>query len=148
MSVSQTGSLDTIVRKGHKQAIISLTERESRLSLTSKLQTIGVDDVEQPVPVLLKPLTKFARHETIAKTLNADSYFAHPYASWKRGLNENTNGLVRQYFSKGCDFSTIIQEEIQAVMDELTQQPSKKVPWREYTYQVFFNIDPILALGS
>nr|VFK01890.1 MAG: hypothetical protein BECKH772B_GA0070898_102514 [Candidatus Kentron sp. H]VFK03353.1 MAG: hypothetical protein BECKH772A_GA0070896_103193 [Candidatus Kentron sp. H]VFK05955.1 MAG: hypothetical protein BECKH772C_GA0070978_103151 [Candidatus Kentron sp. H] len=67
------------------------------------------------------------------KTLNADFYFAHPYASWERGLNENTNGLVRQYFSKGYDFSTIIQEEIQVVMDELTQQPSKKVPWREYT---------------
>ena len=72
MSVSQTGSLDTIVRKGHKQAIISLTERESRLSLTSKLQTIGVDDVEQPVPVLLKPLAKHVYTITSANGKNLE----------------------------------------------------------------------------
>jgi len=50
---------------------------------------------------------EFAEHEKISKALNAQFYFAHPYASWERGLNENTNGLIRQYLLKGTDFSSI-----------------------------------------
>jgi len=44
--------------------------------------------------------SEFAHHERISKELNTDFYFAHPYSSWERGLNENTNGLVRQYLKK------------------------------------------------
>ena len=46
--------------------------------------------------------SEFANHEKISKELNADFYFAHPYASWEWGLNENTNGLIRQYLRKKC----------------------------------------------
>lgn len=55
---------------------------------------------------------KFANHESISKKLKADFYFAHPYASWEHGTNENTNGLLRQYFPKNRDFTTITQQEI------------------------------------
>ena len=50
---------------------------------------------------------EFAGHETVATQLDADFYFKHPYASWERGTNENTNGLIRQYFPKDRDFRTI-----------------------------------------
>ena len=50
---------------------------------------------------------EFAGHEEIAKSLKADFYFAHPYSSWEPGTNENTNGLIRQYFPKNRDFTTI-----------------------------------------
>jgi IS30 family transposase len=60
-----------------------------------------------------------ARHVAIAQALEAAFYFAHPYASWERGTNENANGLVRQYFPRDRDFSTITDEEIQTVMDKL-----------------------------
>ena len=79
--------------------------------------------------------------------MNADFYFAHLYASWERGLNENTNGLVRQYFPKRCDFSTIIHEEIQTVMDKLNNR-RRKCLGVNTPNQVFFNIDPIVAFGS
>jgi transposase, IS30 family len=59
---------------------------------------------------------EFAKHEDIAKRLRADFYFAHPYASWERGTNENTNGLIRQYFPKNRDFTTITQQEVDTAM--------------------------------
>jgi len=56
---------------------------------------------------------EFASHERIAAGLRAKFYFAHPYSSWERGLNENTNGLVRQYFPKKSDFSKITDRQIE-----------------------------------
>ena len=151
--------LDTIMGKGHKQAIVSLSERKSRLSLIAKVETKGAEGVKEAVISLLKPLAKhvhtitsdngkeFARHEAIAEALNADFYFAHPYASWERGLNENTNGLIRQYFPKGHDFTTITQKEIQRVMDKLNNRPRKCLGMKTPN-QVFFGINPPVALVS
>lgn len=151
--------LDTIIGKGHKQAIVSLSERKSRLSLIAKVETKGAEGVKEAVITLLKPLAEhvhtitsdngkeFSRHETIAETLNADFYFAHPYASWERGLNENTNGLIRQYFPKGHDFTTITQEDIQRVMDKLNNRPRKCLGMKTPN-QVFFGINPPVALAS
>jgi IS30 family transposase len=68
---------------------------------------------------------EFAGHEEIAKRLKADFYFAHPYSSWERGTNENTNGLIRQYFPKNRDFTTITQQEIDMAMFRLNNRPKK-----------------------
>ncbi len=65
---------------------------------------------------------EFAGHEVIAKGLSADIYFAHPYASWERGINENTNGLIRQYFPKGTDFNKVTDEQVRFVMDRLNSR--------------------------
>ena len=66
---------------------------------------------------------EFAEHEQIAFGLDADVYFAHPYAAWERGVNENTNGLIRQYFPKGTDFNEVTDEQVQFVMDRLNNRP-------------------------
>ena len=66
---------------------------------------------------------EFAEHEQIAQGLGADVYFAHPYASWERGINENTNGLIRQYFPKGTDFNDVTDEQIECVMARLNNRP-------------------------
>ena len=68
---------------------------------------------------------EFAGHEVIAKGLGADIYFAHHCASWERGINENTNGLIRQYFPKGTDFNEVSDEHIKQVMDRLNHRPGK-----------------------
>lgn len=68
---------------------------------------------------------EFAEHETIADGLGAAIYFAHPYASWERGINENTNGLIRQYFPKGTDFNEVTDEQVKAVMDKLNNRPRR-----------------------
>ena len=68
---------------------------------------------------------EFAEHEAMASALDAQVFFAHPYASWERGINENTNGLIRQYFPKGTDLRGITQEQVQFVMDRLNNRPRK-----------------------
>jgi IS30 family transposase len=140
---------DTIVGKGHQQAIVSLTERKSKLTLLAKVEQTTAEAVEKAMTRLLEPLApqvqtitsdngrEFARHQQIAAKLQADFYFAHPYASWERGLNENTNGLVRQYFPKGTDFTRITDTEIEWVMQRLNHRPRKTLEFQT-PHQVFF----------
>jgi hypothetical protein len=66
---------------------------------------------------------EFAYHQTIAERLDAQGYFAHPYHSWERGLNENTNGLIRQYLPKGADFRTLILEKVRRSWTDSTTGP-------------------------
>lgn len=142
--------VDTIIGKRHKQAIVSLTERKAKLSLIKKVDKKTASAVKQAVIELLQPFKEkvktitsdngkeFADHQHISKTLNADFFFAHPYASWERGTNENTNGLIRQYFSKSRNFSTITDEEVNFVMDRLNNRPRKALGYKTPN-QVFFN---------
>ena len=73
---------------------------------------------------------EFASHESIATQLNASFYFAHPYRSWERGTNENTNGLLRQYFPKGTDLSAHNTDALEAVALALNTRPRKTLGWR------------------
>ena len=151
--------LDTRVGKGHHQALVSLTERKSRLSLIAKVTRRCAEAVATTVITLLKPLTlplhtltsdngrEFAHHTTSAKALKVRFFFAHPYAAWERGLNENTNGLIRQYFPKQRPFATISQEEIQVVMAKLNNRPRKSLGFKTPN-QVCFGINPVVALAS
>ena len=68
---------------------------------------------------------EFAGHEAISKALDTKFYFAHPYSSWERGLNENTNGLIRQYVKKGSDFNSVSDDDIVVIMDKLNNRPRK-----------------------
>jgi transposase, IS30 family len=72
---------------------------------------------------------------------------AHPYTSWERGLNENSNGLIRKYFPKGSDFTTITRKDIQRAMDKLNNRPRKFLGLRTPN-QVFFGINSTVALAS
>ena len=80
---------------------------------------------------------KFAAHEEVAHHLQAGFYFAHPYTSWERGTNENTNGLMRQYFPKNRDFTTITQQEIDTAMERLNNRSRKRLGYQTPA-QVFF----------
>ena len=66
---------------------------------------------------------EFAEHIHIAHELGIDFYFTHPYCSWEKGTNENTNGLIRQYFPKKTDFNLISQEMLDKVEKELNNRP-------------------------
>jgi len=151
--------LDTIIGKGHQQAIVSLTERKSRFTLIQKVKRKTAQCVSDAIINLLSPFSdlvhtmtsdngkEFAEHKNIADKLNASFYFAHPYASWERGLNENTNGLIRQYFPKGRDFTTITQKEINRAMNKLNNRPRKCLGIKTPN-QVFLGINPSVALTS
>ena len=143
--------LDTIIGKGHKKAIVSIIERKSRLTLIHKVERTTASNVTSATLKLLKPIAghvhtltsdngkEFAGYETIAKSLSARFFFAHPYASWERGLNENTNGLIRQYFPKHRDFTTITQGEINHVMDKLNNRPRKCLGIKNAQSSIFWD---------
>lgn len=88
---------------------------------------------------------EFAGHEEIAKRLQADFYFAHPYSYWEHGTNENANGLIRQYFPKNRDFNTITQQEIDKAMERLNSRPGKRLEYQTPN-QVFFKSDVALQI--
>ncbi len=151
--------VDTIIGKGHRQAIVSLTERKSRLALLRKVERKTAQAVSDAVIELLETLPvethtitadngkEFADHERIARDLCAKVFFAHPYSSWERAANENMNGLIRQYFPKKHNFATITETEIEIVMDRLNNRPRKCLGFKS-PIQVFFNRLPFVALGS
>jgi IS30 family transposase len=140
---------DTIIGARHKGGILSVVERKSKLTRLRKLATKGAAEMKHNSIELLAPLAakvhtitvdngkEFCDHELIAAGLQARIYFAHPYASWERGLNENTNGLVRQYFPKKHDFARITNAEVQRVEDLLNNRPRKTLGYRTPN-EVFF----------
>jgi len=140
---------DTIIGARHKGGILSVVERKSKLTRLRKLATKGAAEMKDNSIELLAPLAakvhtitvdngkEFCDHELIAAGLQARIYFAHPYASWERGLNENTNGLVRQYFPKKHDFASITNAEVQRVEDLLNNRPRKTLGYRTPN-EVFF----------
>jgi len=140
---------DTIVGARHKGGILSVVERKSKLTRLRKLATKGAAEMKDNAIVLLAPLAakvhtitvdngkEFCEHELIAAGLQARLYFAHPYSSWERGLNENTNGLVRQYFPKKYEFAKISDQDLQQVEDLLNNRPRKTLGYRTPN-EVFF----------
>ena len=150
---------DTIFAKTGQQVLVSIVDRRSRLTRLAKAPRRGAKEVESAMLSLLGPLadrvhtitsdngSEFARHASLSTSLKALFFFAHPYASWQRGLNENTNGLIRQYFPKSRDFLTITDEEIQTVMDKLNNRPRKALGFKTPN-EVYFGATPPVALGS
>ena len=140
---------DTIVGARHKGGILSAVERKSKLTRLRKLATKAAAEMKDNTIELLAPLAarvhtitvdngkEFCEHELIAAGLQARVYFAHPYASWERGLNENTNGLVRQYFPKKYEFARISNQDLQQVEDLLNNRPRKTLGYRTPN-EVFF----------
>ena len=128
---------DTVAGKGRKQYLVTLTERKSRFTLFKKVNSKRASEVKDAVIELLAPYwekvktitfdngKEFADHAYIAQELNADIYFAHPYASWERGTNENANGLIRQYFPKNSNLSDATQEKVSLVHGRLNNRPRK-----------------------
>jgi len=126
---------DTIIGKGKKGAIVTLVDRKSRylrMGLVSQRTKKAVKEMiisllaDFPVHTITCDNGKeFTSHEEIANVLGAEVYFAHPYASWERGTNENTNGLIRQYIPKDTKFSELTHEDIAFVENRLNTRPRK-----------------------
>jgi IS30 family transposase len=140
---------DTIIGAHDGGAVIaSMVERKSRYTCLSKAKnktTIAViDSINQqmlPLKSLVCTITldngkEFCGHDKLSKILGADVYFAKPYHSWERGLNENTNGLVRQYFPKRIPFDKITDNALQCVAEKINNRPRKCLGYKT-PFEVF-----------
>jgi len=134
--------IDTIIGKGKKGAVVTMVDRASmylKLSIPcSKNAKIVANEIKRllyPYKRTIHTITtdnglEFAKHKSISKALKCDFYFCDPYSSWQRGLNENINGLIRQYIPKGTNFENITKQQIREIENRLNHRPRKSLGWR------------------
>lgn len=145
---------DLIIGSKHKQAIVTLVDRCTRYTYLVKVPFKTALAVQKAICGCLSSVQQlfrsctldngkeFAMHEKISKKLGGQVYFAHPYSSWERGTNENTNGLIRQYFPKDCDFTNITDEQLMDVQDKLNNRP-RKILGMKTPNELLFGIPPV-----
>ena len=142
---------DTVAGKNHQRFLVTLADRKSRYTLAAQVNTKEALPVAEAIISMLRPHKQlchtitfdngqeFAQHQYIAKALDTSVYFAHPYCSWERGLNENTNGLLRQYFPKGTDLRCVTQSQVDAAVYALNHRPRKCLGYKT-PHEVFFDL--------
>ena len=131
---------DTVIGKGHQGVLVTLAERCSKRTLIAPVPNKRADVVRDAIIALLKSETvhtitfdngkEFAYHAEIKEALSSDNYFAHPYHSWERGLNENHNGLIRQYLPKGMKLNRVSHEQVAAIQEKLNNRPRKTLGYK------------------
>ncbi len=123
--------------------LLTLQERCSRLTLAERLASKDATDTADAIIDQLAALPstaiqtithdnggEFARHERVQDAIGLRAFFCDPHSPWQRGSNENTNGLLRQYFPKGTDLSAHSAEELAAVAANLNGRPRKTLDWK------------------
>jgi IS30 family transposase len=127
---------DTVLGPPGTGGLVTLVDRKSRYTIIAKIQSKDADHVHQKIKQRLRELveeqrrsltfdngSEFARCHRLEKHLNMELYFADPGCPYQRGTNENTNGLIRQYFPKGTDFREISHQEVRQVENLLNNRP-------------------------
>ena len=118
-----SGYLVTLVERVSRRVLIGFTQTKTAREVTSEILRLLKDEVVETLT--FDNGKEFAGHERIAAELSCKCYFAKPYHSWERGLNENTNGLIRQYFPKKMSFAKITTDQIALVQHRLNTRPRK-----------------------
>ncbi|WP_434636706.1 IS30 family transposase [Sulfurimonas sp. NW7] len=142
--------IDTVVGKDHKGFLVTVVDRKSKFAIIKNVPTKHAEVVTQALIEMLTPMKKithtitsdngkeFAYHKQVVAALNTDFYFANPYHSWERGLNEHTNGLIRQYLPKKSTFLNVSKDEIIMIQNRLNNRPRKILGYKT-PYEVFFS---------
>lgn len=150
---------DTVTGRRGGSVLVTLVERKSRFSVIALSPDKRADSVAQALVQSLLPykdqihtLTcdngkEFAFHQEFSTALQAECFFAHPYQAWQRGLNENTNGLIRQYLPKGTHFDALTQQDINLIMEKLNSRPRKSLSFNT-PKKLFLGACQKVALGT
>lgn len=133
---------DLVIGKNHESAIGTLVERTTRFLIIVPLKKkdatsvrIAFEKAFSNIPKHLKLSltydngTEMAQHKLFTKNTKVKVYFAHPYSPWERPTNENTNGLIRDYFPKGTDFNLIAKKDLNQVQNQLNERPRKTLEY-------------------
>jgi len=134
---------DLMIGKDNKSAIGTIVERKSRYTIIVKLNSKKAGEVAKMFSKKLNKLnplfkktmtydngTEMAYHQKITQNTGIKIYFAHPYSSWERGTNENTNGLIRRYLPKGTNFNEIDEKNLQNIQEKLNNRPRKIIGFK------------------
>ena len=134
---------DTVEGKNHQGRLLTLVDRKSRFTCALKVNSKYSNEVVGAINRILRPFpaharrtltldngTEFSHFQRIESRSGTRVYFAHPYSSWERGTNKNTNGLLRQYFPKATDFNKISSQQLASAVQQLNNRPRKCLNWR------------------
>lgn len=142
--------IDTMIGKNHQGAVLTVVDRYSKFLWAKFIGRNTAKNVERATKELLKNLKlktitsdnglEFSCHETISKDLKVGFYFADPYASWQRGLNEHTNGLLRQYYPKRTYFNSKTLENLEEVVKEINNRPRQVLDFKT-PYEVINSLE-------
>jgi len=152
---------DLIVGKNNRSALGTLVERTSRTTILIPVKSKAAEVVAKAFAKEVKKLPQqmkltmtydqgreMASHKLFTKITGVKVYFAHPRSPWERGTNENTNGLIRQFFSKGTNFNKVSRYEVKKVQDLLNGRPRQALDFQK-PYEVFNQlINNAVALDS
>lgn len=129
---------DLIIGKNHESCLGTLAERTTRTILLIPLKNKNAETVRKgfekafrKLPKIMKKSltydngTEMSEHKMFTKNTKVNVYFTHPYSPWERPTNENSNGLIRDYFPKGTNFNDIPLKKIKQVQNELNERPRK-----------------------
>ena len=146
IGANHTGIVVTHVDKASKYLLAGLAENKTM----KQINQVTIKLFEEIKPVFRKIMTfdngrEFCGHQKLSESLNLECYFANPYHSWERGLNEHTNGLIRQFYPKSTNFRTVKEEDFQKVVDLINHRPRKSLDYRT-PHEVFFKSSEYVAL--
>lgn len=147
---------DTVLGKSGSECLVTLVDRKTRFLMAAKAVKKSAKYVKAKLVELLKRLPEeqrltitpdrgkeFAQHAEVTKELAIPFYFPDPHAPWQRGSNENTNGLLREYFPKGQDFKLFTDSDVLHAVEELNRRPRKCLGWKT-PFEAFY--DQVLHL--
>jgi IS30 family transposase len=141
---------DTVIGVNHTGMIVTHVDKASKFLLAGLAKNKTVQQINQVTMGLFEHIEQgfrktmtfdngreFCGHQKLADGLGLQCFFANPYHSWERGLNEHTNGLLRQFFPKGTNFKIVKPEALQRAVDLINHRPRKSLDYRT-PYEVFY----------
>jgi len=149
---------DTIIGGNHLGAIATHVDKASKFLVARVMKSRTAAEMNQVSIAAFSAITadkrrtftfdngkEFSKHQQMARALGVQCYFANPYHSWERGLNEHTNGLIRQFFPKGTNFKIVKQQQVDRVVDLINHRPRKSLGYRT-PHEVFWGQSGDVAL--
>jgi IS30 family transposase len=141
---------DTVIGKNHTGIVVTHVDKASKYLQAGLAKNKTMEEINRVTLKLFEPVKpdfrktmtfdngrEFCGHEKLSESLKLDTFFANPYHSWERGLNEHTNGLIREFYPKSTNFKIVKEEDFQRAVDFINHRPRKSLDYRT-PYEVFF----------
>ena len=143
---------DTVIGANHDGVVVTHVDKASKYLIAGLAKNKTMEQINQVTIELFKNIRQehkrtmtfdngreFCGHQKIKENLKLDPFFAQPYHPWERGLNEHTNGLIRQFFPKDTNFRTVKAGEFQRIVDLINNRPRKSLDYRTL-HEVFYSV--------
>jgi len=134
---------DTVIGKNHVGAVVTHVDKASKYLMAGLAKNKTVGEINRVTLKLFEPVKpdfcktmtfdngrEFCGHEKLSESLKLETFFANPYHSWERGLNEHTNGLIREFYPKSTNFKIVKEEDFQRAVDFINHRPRKSLDYR------------------